>query len=217
MADLHRQLQDYLTQGKTGRPAAAEPLLAARTADEPAAGDGPAGTWLGGTALRWPWARSPAEPPPAGSRCIPNVTRGQRLAAGGLCLLLAALCFGLAALYAPVLLLRARKFALLWSLGSVLALASAALLRGGPACGRLLRGEETPSRSALCYAAALGGTLYAALVLRSTALTTLGACAQVAALLYALAGLLPWGGATALRLALGRLRSGAGLAKALPV
>lgn len=217
MADLHRQLQDYLMQGKASRPAVAEPLLGARAAEEPAAGDRAAGAWLGSTALRWPWAQSPAEPPPAGSRCIPSVTRGQRLVAGGLCLLLAALCFGLAALYAPVLLLRARKFALLWSLGSVLALASAALLRGGPACGRLLRGEEMPSRSALCYAAALGTTLYAALVLRSTALTALGACAQVAALLYALIGLLPWGGVTALRLALGRLNRGTGLANALPV
>ncbi|KAK7829639.1 hypothetical protein U0070_013325 [Myodes glareolus] len=217
MADLHRQLQDYLMQGKVNRPAAAEPLLAARAAEDPEAGDGAAAAWLGRTALRWPWPRSSAEPPPAGSQCMPNVTRGQRLVAGGLGLLLAALCFGLAALYAPVLLLRARKFALLWSLGSVLALASAALLRGGPACGRLLRGEETPSRTALAYAAALGATLYAALVLRSTVLTALGACAQVAALLYALLGLLPWGGVTALRLALGRLKRGASLTNVLPV
>lgn len=201
-----------LKQGKASRPAAAEPLLGAKAAEEPEAG-----AWLGSRVLRWPWAQSAAEPPPAGLRCLPSVTRGQRLVAGGLCLLLAALCFGLAALYAPVLLLRARKFALLWSLGSVLAWASAALLRGGPACGRLLRGEETPSRSTLGYAAALGATLYAALVLRSTVLTALGACAQVAALLYALIGLLPWGGVTALRLALGRLNRGTGLANALPV
>ncbi|XP_040613948.1 vesicle transport protein SFT2C [Mesocricetus auratus] len=218
MAELHRQLQDYLAQGKASRPAAAEPLLAAGTkaaAEEPAAGDGAAGAWLGRPALRWPWPRSPAEAP-AGA-CAAKVTRGQRLAAGGLCLLLAALCFGLAALYAPVLLLRARKFALLWSLGSALALAGAALLRGGPACARLLRGEEAPSPRALAYAAALGATLYAALVLRSAALTALGACAQLAALLGALWGLLPWGGAAALRLALGRIRRGAGLAGALPV
>lgn len=204
-------------QGKANRPAAAEPLLAAGTAEELEAGDGAAAAWLGRTALLWPWPRSSAEPPPAGSQCMPNVTRVQRVAAGGLGLLLAALCFGLAALYAPVLLLRARKFALLWSLGSVLALASAALLRGGPACGRILRGEEKPSRTALAYAATLSATLYAALVLRSTVLTALGACAQVAALLYALLGLLPWGGVTALRLTLGRLKSGASLTNVLPV
>ncbi|ELW62204.1 Vesicle transport protein SFT2C [Tupaia chinensis] len=165
---------------------------------------------------RGPWARSSAEPA-AGPACVPSLTRTQRLATGGGCLLLAALCFGLAALYAPVLLLRARKFALLWSLGSVLALAGSALLRGGAACGRLLRGEEVPSRPAILYAAALGATLYAALGLRSTVITVLGACAQVAALLAALVGLLPRGSITALRLALGRLGRGAGLAKALPV
>lgn len=216
MADLHRQLQEYLAQGKAGGLAAAEPLLAAEKAEEPAAGSGPAGTWLGRAGLRW--TRSPAEPTAAASSaCFPSVTRTQRLAASGVCLLLAALCFGLAALYAPVLLLRARKFALLWSLGSALALAGGTLLRGGAACGRLLRGEETPSRPALLYVAALGATLYAALGLRSTLFTALGACVQVAALLAVLFGLLPRGAVTALRLALGRLGPGAGLAKALPV
>ncbi|XP_039109154.1 vesicle transport protein SFT2C [Hyaena hyaena] len=218
MADIHRQLQEYLAQGKAGGLAAAEPLLAAEKAEEPAEGGGPAGAWLGRAGLRWTWARSPAEPTAAASStCFPSVTRTQRLAASGVCLLLAALCFGLAALYAPVLLLRARKFALLWSLGSALALAGGTLLRGGAACERLLRGEETPSRPALLYAAALGATLYAALGLRSTLLTALGACVQVAALLAVLFGLLPRGAVTALRLALGRLGPGAGLAKALPV
>ncbi|CAK6448666.1 unnamed protein product [Pipistrellus nathusii] len=214
MAGVHRELQEYLAQGKAGG-AAAEPLLAAGAAAEPAAG-----AWLGRAGLRWAWAPSPAEPQPEpepGSAGLPPVTRAQRLAAAGACLLLAALCFGLAALHAPVLLLRARKFALLWSLGSALALAGAAILRGGAACGRLLRGEERPSRPALLYAAALGGTLYAALRLRSTWLTALGACAQVAALLAALLALLPRGAGPALRLLLGRWGPGARLAQALPV
>lgn len=209
MADIHRELQEYLAQGKAGAPADAEPLLAAEKAEEPEAG-----AWLDRAGLRWAWARSSAEPDPA---CLPNVTRTQQLAASGVCLLLATLCFGLAALYAPVLLLRARKFALLWSLGSALALAAGAIVRGGAACRRLLRGEEAPSRTTLLYAAALGATLYAALGLRSPPLTVLGACAQVAALLAALTGLLPRGASTALRLALGRLGPGGRLAGALPV
>nr|XP_045006132.1 vesicle transport protein SFT2C [Jaculus jaculus] len=218
MADLHRQLQDYLAQGKAARSADAEPLIASGTTGEPEAGGGLARAWLDRTGLRWTWTRSAAEPAAAeGPACLPSVTRGQRLAAAGGCLLLAALCFGLAALYAPVLLLRARKFALLWSLGSVLALAGGALLRGGAACGRLLRGQEVPSRPTLLYAGALTATLYAALGLRSTLLTALGACAQVAALLCALVGMLPWGGGAALRLAVGRLGRGAGLANTLPV
>ncbi|XP_058157164.1 vesicle transport protein SFT2C [Dasypus novemcinctus] len=216
MADLQRQLQEYLAQAKAGRSAAAVPLLTAEQAEEPEAKAGAAGPGLSRAGLRWAWARGPAEPEPKAT-CVPSVTRTQRLAASGLCLLLAALCFGLAALYAPVLLLRARKFALLWSLGSALALAGGALLRGGAACERLLRGEEVPSRPALLYVAALGATLYAALKLRSTPLTVIGACAQVAALLTMLLGLLPWGGVSALRLALGRLGPRASLAKTLPV
>ncbi|XP_077009585.1 vesicle transport protein SFT2C [Tamandua tetradactyla] len=214
MADLHRQLQEYLAQAKAGGSTAAVPLLAAEQEEEPE-GTAPA---PGRSGLSWMWARGPAKPEPAaGPACVPSMTRTQRLAAGGVCLLLAALCFGLAALYTPVLLLRARKFALLWSLGSALALAGGALMRGGSACGRLLRCEEAPSRPALLYVTALGVTLYAALGLRSALLTVLGACAQVAALLAVLLGLLPWGGVSALRLALGRLGSRAGLAKALPV
>uniref|UniRef100_A0A8C3X0I8 Vesicle transport protein n=1 Tax=Catagonus wagneri TaxID=51154 RepID=A0A8C3X0I8_9CETA len=218
MADVHRQLQEYLAQGKAGGQAAAEPLLAPGEKEEPEAGAGPMGAWLGRAGLRWTWAPSPAEPTAAtGPKCLPSMTRTQRLAASGVCLLMAALCFGLAALYAPVLLLRARKFALLWSLGSVLALVGGMILRGGAACERLLRGEEVPSRPALLYVAALGATLYAALGLRSTLLTALGACAQVAALLATLFGLLPRGAGTALRLTLGRLGPGAALAKTLPV
>lgn len=214
MAGVHRELQEYLAQGKAGG-AAAEPLLAAGTAEEPAAG-----AWLDRAGLRWAWTRSPAKreaDPEAGPAVLPTVTRAQRLVAGGACLLLAALCFGLAALYAPVLLLRARKFALLWSLGSALALAGGAILRGGAACGRLLRGEEVPSRSALLYVAALGVTLYAALGLRSTWLTALGACVQVAALLAALGALLPRGSGPALHLVLRRWGPGARLVQALPV
>ncbi|NXW41089.1 SFT2C protein, partial [Nyctiprogne leucopyga] len=151
---------------------------AARSAPPAAAaaapGSGPASSWGSG----WPWA---AEADP----CLPGLSRWQRLAGSGLCLLLAALCFGLAALYAPLLLLRARKFALLWSLGSLCALGAAALLRG-PA--RLLR---EPSRGFLLYLGALGGTLYAALGLRSTLLTALGAAVQLGAAAAALLALLP--------------------------
>ncbi|XP_055971682.1 vesicle transport protein SFT2C [Sorex fumeus] len=207
MADLHRQLQEYLSQGKAGGGDAQEPLLAADPAAESAAGGGPGRAWLERVGLRW--ARR--EPAGADAAWLPGLGRTQRWAAAGVCLLLAALCFGLALLYAPMLPLRARKFALLWSLGSVLALAGGALLRGGAPCARPL------SAPALLYGAALVATLYAALRLRSTPWTALGACAQVAALLAALLEALPRGAGTALRLALGRLGSGARLAPALPV
>ena len=213
MADIHRELQDYLAHGKAGGQAATEPLLIAEKAEETKAGDGTVGPWL---ALRWKWARSTSGPE-AGPVCPPKVTHAQQVAASGVCLLLATLCFSLAALYAPALLLRARKFGILWSLGSALALAGGMILRGGAACRRLLRCEEAPSRTMLFYVVALAATLYSALGLRSTFLTALGACVQVAALLAALIDLLPRGASTALRLVLGRMGSSAGIVKTLPV
>ncbi|KAM6063266.1 vesicle transport protein SFT2C isoform 1-T2 [Chlamydotis macqueenii] len=200
MADLGRQLQEYLAQSKAaaagGSNAAPAPPPAGSSQEEAGSGGG-LGAWLGplspfppaaappGSGSGWPWA---AEADP----CLPGLSRWQRLAGSGLCLLLAALCFGLAMLYAPLLLLRARKFALLWSLGSLCALGAAALLRG-PA--RLLR---EPSRGSLLYLGALGGTLYAALGLRSTLLTALGAALQLGAAAAALLAALP-GGAAGLR------------------
>ncbi|XP_030351859.1 vesicle transport protein SFT2C [Strigops habroptila] len=210
MADLGRQLQEYLAQSKATTAAASSAAPApppAGCSQEEAAGSGGLGAWLGplnpfppgrgappaaagpgsgsGSGSGWPWA---AEADP----CLPGLSRWQRLAGSGLCLLLAALCFGLAALYVPLLLLRARKFALLWSLGSLCALSAAALLRG-PA--RLLR---EPSRGSLLYFGALGGTLYAALGLRSTLLTALGAAVQLGTAAAALLAALP-GGAAGLR------------------
>ncbi|NXH17034.1 SFT2C protein, partial [Bucco capensis] len=207
MADLGRQLQEYLAQSKAAAAdgsssTALVPPPAGRSQEEAGSGGG-LGAWLGplnpfplgrgappapagsGPGSGWPWA---AEADP----CLPGLSRWQRLAGSGLCLLLAALCFGLAALYAPLLLLRARKFALLWSLGSLCALGSAALLRGPT---RLLR---EPSHGFLLYLGALGGTLYAALGLRSTLLTALGAAVQLGVAAATLLTAVP-GGAAGLR------------------
>ncbi|XP_035400445.1 vesicle transport protein SFT2C [Cygnus atratus] len=186
MADLGRQLREYLARHQAPAPSAAGPQPPPPQQQQEEAADGGAGAWPGPLqpGWDWPWAAE-AEP------CLPGLSRWQRLAAAGLCALLAALCFGLAALYAPLLLLRTRKFALLWSLGSLCALAAAVLLRG-PA---LLR---RPGRGPALYAAALGGTLYAALGLRSAPLTVLGAAAQLGAAAAALLDALP-GGAAGLR------------------
>ncbi|KAM6218467.1 vesicle transport protein SFT2C [Rhynchocyon petersi] len=214
MAEAHSQLQEYLEQTKAGKPGAATPLLTQGQAATAAGDSAKAGLWPG-AGRRWTWAWAPVNPTAGSAPCLPGVSRAQRLAASGACLLLAALCFGLAALCAPTLLLRARRFALLWSLGSALALVGGALLWGGVSCAWLLAGKA-PSRPALLYAASLGATLYAALVLRSAALTVLAAGAQMCALFGLLLGLLPWGSGSALRLALGRLNPGAGLV-GLPV
>ncbi|CAI5677117.1 unnamed protein product [Oreochromis niloticus] len=200
MADLNRQLQEYLSQSKGGSTKTISQSGSSTAVDlgdpEPVPG-----SWFGrwsspwsastsgqssgrSGGLSWPWS---AEPDP----CLPGMSRRQRLLAFGVCVSFSALCFGLSALYAPLLLLYARKFALLWSLGSVFAIAAAAVLRGP---SRLAAGLPT-SPGAAVYLCALGGTLYAALSLHSTVLTALGAALQVAVIAGCLVSLLPGGSA----------------------
>uniref|UniRef100_A0A3Q3J9T5 Vesicle transport protein n=1 Tax=Monopterus albus TaxID=43700 RepID=A0A3Q3J9T5_MONAL len=166
MAELNRQLQEYLAQSKGGgaKTISQSTRAQAETVDFP--GRGRPSLILG-------WSR------------------GQRLLAFSVCVSFSALCFGLSALYAPLLLLYARKFALLWSLGSLFAIAAAAMLRGP---SRLIVGLPT-SPGAAVYLCALGGTLYAALSLHSTVLTALGAALQVAVIVGYVVSLLPGGSA----------------------
>ncbi|XP_026169582.1 vesicle transport protein SFT2C [Mastacembelus armatus] len=201
MAELNRQLQEYLAQSKGGGAKTISQSSSSTTVDlgdpEPVHG-----SWFGrwsspwsgsrggspsaqsSSGFSWPWS---AEPDP----CLPGMSRRQRLVAFGVCVSFSALCFGLSALYAPLLLLYARKFALLWSLGSLFAIAAAAVLRGP---SRLAASLPT-SPGAAVYLCALGGTLYAALSLHSTVLTALGAALQVAVIVGYVVSLLPGGSA----------------------
>ncbi|KAJ3595785.1 hypothetical protein NHX12_005088 [Muraenolepis orangiensis] len=202
MAELNRQLQEYLAQSKHGGAKTVSQSGSSTTVDMEDADRAVPGSWFGkwsspfpggrgsppggqssgGAGFSWPWS---TEPDP----CLPGMSRKQRVVGFAVCLSFSALCFGLSALYAPLLLLYARKFALLWSLGSLFALAGAALLRGP---SRLL-GRPTPG--AAVYVCALGGTLYAALGLHSTALTALGAVLQIAVIAGYVVSLLPGGSA----------------------
>uniref|UniRef100_A0A8C5PIC6 Vesicle transport protein n=1 Tax=Leptobrachium leishanense TaxID=445787 RepID=A0A8C5PIC6_9ANUR len=197
MAEQGRQLQEYVAQKKAGVSGPAPPV------QRPEQGWR---EWLGGSVPGLSWQPLDADP------LLPGLSASQRLLAAGLCVAGAALCFGLSALYLPLLLLRARKFAMLWSLGSLLGLAASALIRGP---SRLLREPEPCSA---LYLLTLAGTLYAALGLRSTGLTLLGAAAQIVSGAAFLLGLLP--GGTAGRRYIGSLCSSMlrrGVSKALPV
>ncbi|KAM3866331.1 vesicle transport protein SFT2C [Diretmus argenteus] len=193
MADLNRQLQEYLAQSKSGAKTISQ--SSSSTAVDMEETEPVPGSWFGrwssspvgqspasGGGFSWPWS---AEPDP----CLPGLSRRQRLVASGACIAFSALCFGLSALYAPLLLLYARKFALLWSLGSLFAIMGAAILRGPSK----LIGFPTPG--AAVYLCALGGTLYAALSLHSTVLTALGAVLQIAVIVGYVVSLLPGGSA----------------------
>ncbi|MEQ2298716.1 hypothetical protein AMECASPLE_008262 [Ameca splendens] len=192
MAELNRQLQEYLSQSKSGGTKSSSSTSV--EVGEPGAVPGSwFGRWSspwsgqasgGSTGSSWPWS---AEPDP----CLPGVTRKQRLLGFGFCVCLSVLCFGLSALYAPLLLIYARKFALLWTLGSLFAVAAVSILRGP---SKLMSGLHR-SPGAAGYLCALAGTLYAALSLHSTVLTALGAGLQVALILGSLLSLLPGGSA----------------------
>ncbi|KAG8447307.1 hypothetical protein GDO86_014682 [Hymenochirus boettgeri] len=177
MADLGRQLRDYLALSKSGK-------IPAAPAPPPPPGERPEPAWKEWLSRRVP-SFTALEPDPL----LPGLSSSHRLVGASVFALVAALCFSLAGLYLPVLLLRARKFALLWSLGSVLGLGSAAFLRGPT---RLLREPELWS---LMYLATLGGTLYCALGIRSTGLTVIGAVAQIVTATGLLLGMVPGGAA----------------------
>ncbi|XP_028918496.1 vesicle transport protein SFT2C [Ornithorhynchus anatinus] len=195
MADLHRQLQDYLARSKGAGPAAE----AAEGAEGAQGAQGARG-WL---ARLSPFGRrAEAASSGGGGRC-PGGWR--RWAWGGLGVGLWAACVALAGPWA-------RRLALLWSLGSGLAAAAAWLW----VWRRARRAEELPWRAAGLYLAALAATLYGALLRRGALLAALGAAAQTAVLVAALLGRLPWGGAAALRYALGATL-GRGLPQGLPV
>ncbi|XP_076023827.1 vesicle transport protein SFT2C [Genypterus blacodes] len=205
MAELNRQLQEYLAQSKGGGAKTISQSSSSTAVDlgDLQPGQVP-GTWFGrwsspfsgrgssagpngssgGSGVSWPWS---ADPDP----CLPGMSRKQRLVAFGVCVSFSALCFGLSALYAPLLLLYARKFALLWSLGSLFAIAAVAVLRGPSR----LAASLPSSPGAAVYLCALGGTLYAALSLHSTVLTALGAALQVTVIVGYVVSLLPGGSA----------------------
>ncbi|XP_055521027.1 vesicle transport protein SFT2C [Leucoraja erinacea] len=215
MSELNRQLREYLSQsraGPAGDGADSRPLLIPDSEPSPPAPGwasrlNPFSSPLSGRSAH-PQNASP--PPPGGwatdpDPCLPSLSRRQRLVGFGLCLAAGLACFGLSALYAPFLLLRARKFALLFTMGSLFLLGSLALLRGPWNQLRLLASlDHLPFTAA--YLGSLLGTLYAALALRSTPLTAVAASIQLAALAAYILSSVP-GGTTGLRFLTGLLTS----------
>ncbi|KAH8297925.1 hypothetical protein KR018_000801 [Drosophila ironensis] len=129
--------------------------------------------------------------------CCPKLSRLQRIVGFVACLGMGGLCMTLSTFYIPVLILKARKFALLYTLGSLFFILSFCFLSG---FGAFLRQMFSKQRllTSLSYSSCLLLTLYCALVARSTAFTVLFAVAQIIALLFMVLGMVP-GGATGLK------------------
>jgi len=152
-----------------------------------------------------------------GPSWIPSLSRKQRIFGFMSSLFLGLICFGLAMAYIPFIVIKARKFSLLFSLGSLFTVFSFSFLFGPWNHMRLLTSKERLPFT-ITYLLTLSGTLYFAMALQSTVLTCIAAAAQVIALVWFIISYVP-GGQTGLKfftkLFSGLFRSGA--SKTLPV
>ncbi|BFZ23382.1 hypothetical protein BsWGS_26421 [Bradybaena similaris] len=128
---------------------------------------------------------------------LPSLTKKQRILGFIICLLMGTFCLSLSCLYLPMLVLKARKFALLYTLGSLFIISSFALL-----WGPMHHFKHLFSMGRLPFTATYFGTMFATVYfsmwVQSTLFTVIFALAQVVALVWYLVSYIP-GGQTGLR------------------
>ncbi|KAJ5859669.1 hypothetical protein N7534_004946 [Penicillium rubens] len=126
------------------------------------------------------------------TRTLRIVSRWDRMLIFAACNLGAAVCFMLCFFLFPVLTLKPRKFAVLWSVGSVLFLVSWAVLMGPWTYAKhLISGTRLPFTAA--YFGSIALTLYFAIGLQSLFLTLISSIFQLAALVWYLVSYFPMG------------------------
>ncbi|KAF8422036.1 Got1/Sft2-like family-domain-containing protein [Tirmania nivea] len=141
--------------------------------------------------VRLPVSNSDLPPPPADEGFL-ALSRWDRILGFAVCNLGALACFVICFMLFPVLSLKPRKFAVLWTFGSILFLSSWAILQGPRTYGaHLLSGPRLPFTAA--YFGSIILTLYFSLGLQSTVLTLLAAIGQLGALLWYLVSYFPMG------------------------
>ncbi|CAO1604987.1 MAG: hypothetical protein LQ349_000841 [Xanthoria aureola] len=154
--------------------------------------------------VRLPTQEGPGAPLPAPTRREEEegwfaLSRWDRLLVFGACNAAALVCFVICFALFPVLSLKPRKFAILWSLGSMLFLASWAVLMGPLVYAQhLISGPRLPFTAA--YFGSITMTLVFAIKLQNTLLTLISSMVQLAALVWYLVSYFPMGG-TGLRFA----------------
>ncbi|CAI7595937.1 unnamed protein product [Penicillium palitans] len=120
------------------------------------------------------------------------LSRWDRMLIFGACNLGAAVCFMICFFLFPVLSLKPRKFAVLWSVGSVLFLLSWAVLMGPWTYAKhLVSGTRLPFTAA--YFGAIALTLYFAIGRQNLFLTLISSIFQLAALVWYLVSYFPMG------------------------
>ncbi|XP_067658171.1 uncharacterized protein [Haliotis asinina] len=195
MADLNKSLQDYLSRSSssTSLPKSESTssslssgfsgfgLFKKQNVEEPSPTD-TSGNWF---------AQAQSDP------LLPSLSKKQRILGFVTCLLLGTFCMSLASLYIPLLLMKARKFALLYSLGSLFIISSFSFL-----WGPVHHAKHLFSFGRLPFTAAYFGTmlltLYFAMWVKSTIFTVIFAIAQVIALVWYIISYIP-GGQTGLK------------------
>jgi len=129
--------------------------------------------------------------------CLPSLSKKQRIIGFMGCLVLGLFCFGMSSLYIPVLVFKARKFALLYSMGSMFFILSFAAL-WGPVnhLKHLFSGDRLPFT--IIYFCTIFATLYFSLWKRSYVFTIICAIIQILALVWYIVSYIP-GGQTGLK------------------
>ena len=128
---------------------------------------------------------------------LPTLSYRQRLFGFMTSLALGLFCFSWSTVYLPVIVIKARKFALLFSMGSAFVMGAFALLWGPWSHLQHLFSKDRITFTTT-YFGSLALTLYFAMGLQSTPLTTIAAGAQIMALVWFVVSYLP-GGQTGLK------------------
>lgn len=123
---------------------------------------------------------------------LPSLTKKQRILGFVTFLLMGTLFFSLSFLYIPLIVLRARKFSLLFTLGSIFFLMSFSLLWGPVNHLRHLFSAGRLPFTCM-YFTTLFGTLYFAVWLKYTLLTVIFAIGQVITLVWFVVSYIPGG------------------------
>ncbi|XP_003387372.1 PREDICTED: protein transport protein SFT2-like [Amphimedon queenslandica] len=131
-----------------------------------------------------------------GSGSAFGLSKKERIVGFFLCLGLGILCFALALALTPMILLKSRKFAALFTMGSLFSLGSFSFLWGPWShLKHLLSRDRLPFTAV--YVGTIIATLYFALGVHSTILTLFCAALQILALIWFLVSYIP-GGTTGL-------------------
>lgn len=114
-----------------------------------------------------------------------------------MCVLMGSLCFTLASLYLPFLIIKSRKFAMLYTLGSLFLILSFSMLWGPVNHIRhLLTVRSLPFTT--LYFGSMFATLYFSISAHNTGLTVLFAAVQIMAIVWYIVSFIP-GGQTGLK------------------